>query len=300
MRRRAGVTLIEVLVAIFIMGIGMLALLTLFPLGAVSMAQALRDDRAASAAVEAENLALAFDIRHDPSVVAGFTTGAAPGPSNPVYADPWGIVNGGGAVPGVSVTIPRTPIAYSSLPGLTPAAAASRFCTLLDDITFSNGAPLANGTANPFTGGTPDLSTGSLQRAGWYTWAYLLQRPNAASDAVVNMSIVVYQKRPLQLQPSEFPYNAAGAVGSNSVTLAWNPATQFQPPIRRNSWLLDTSNLVTGVPHGDFYRVVNATVVTGANQVIVELDKTLKQNTDSMTVMQDVVEVFDKGPGFQP
>jgi prepilin-type N-terminal cleavage/methylation domain-containing protein len=40
-----GVTLLEVLVAIFITGVGLLALLTLFPLGLVDLAQAIKDDR---------------------------------------------------------------------------------------------------------------------------------------------------------------------------------------------------------------------------------------------------------------
>ena len=48
-----GVALIEVLIAILIMGIGLLALLTLFPLGAIEMAQAIRDDRTAAVAADA-------------------------------------------------------------------------------------------------------------------------------------------------------------------------------------------------------------------------------------------------------
>ena len=48
MQRRSGITLVEVLVAILIMGVGMIALLTLFPLGALNIAQALKDDRAAT------------------------------------------------------------------------------------------------------------------------------------------------------------------------------------------------------------------------------------------------------------
>lgn len=51
--RRAGVTLVEVLVAIFIVGIGLLALLQLFPLGALEMAKAVKDDRTAAVAANA-------------------------------------------------------------------------------------------------------------------------------------------------------------------------------------------------------------------------------------------------------
>src|SRR5262249_53541752 len=96
---RVGLTLLEVLISIFIMALGMLALLTLFPLGALSMARALQEDRAASAANLAAEYAQALDLRHDPNVTAAFT--AAPpgyagparnpaGPSWPVFVDPFG------------------------------------------------------------------------------------------------------------------------------------------------------------------------------------------------------------------
>jgi hypothetical protein len=49
----SGITLVEVLAAIFVMGIGLLALLTLFPLAALTMAQAVKDDRAGAIAAEA-------------------------------------------------------------------------------------------------------------------------------------------------------------------------------------------------------------------------------------------------------
>ena len=50
MNRRNAVTLTEVLIAIFVLSIGLLALLSLFPLGAAQMAQALKDQRCAEAA----------------------------------------------------------------------------------------------------------------------------------------------------------------------------------------------------------------------------------------------------------
>ena len=42
---RPGTTLVEVLVAIFVMGIGCLAILAMFPLGAMNMARSIKDDR---------------------------------------------------------------------------------------------------------------------------------------------------------------------------------------------------------------------------------------------------------------
>jgi prepilin-type N-terminal cleavage/methylation domain-containing protein len=51
--RRPGITLIEVLFAIFIVGVGLLALLTLFPLGVLELAQDIRDDRAGKLAIDA-------------------------------------------------------------------------------------------------------------------------------------------------------------------------------------------------------------------------------------------------------
>src|SRR5262245_37607548 len=100
MKRRSGVTLLEVLVAMFVMGVGMLALLTLFPVGAVSMGQAMRDDRCAQAAANAAALADAMGLRKDARVTAALNqidTTAAPNyqppdpnkAGNPVLVDPF-------------------------------------------------------------------------------------------------------------------------------------------------------------------------------------------------------------------
>jgi hypothetical protein len=51
--RRPATTLTEVLIAIFIMAIGLMALLTLFPIGALQMAQSLKDQRCAEVGANA-------------------------------------------------------------------------------------------------------------------------------------------------------------------------------------------------------------------------------------------------------
>src|SRR5438876_679116 len=66
--KRSGVTLVEVMVAMFVMAIGMLALLTLFPIGALSMAEALKNDRCWCGANIAAGNANAQDVRTDTTV----------------------------------------------------------------------------------------------------------------------------------------------------------------------------------------------------------------------------------------
>jgi hypothetical protein len=309
MRRRPAVTLLEVLVAIFIMAIGMLALLVLFPLGALSMADALKNDRSAAAANEATSLADAFDVRHDPTLANYYTqpfgnayVGAFPdGPSYPVLVDPYyaplsatvGTYGGANATPG----LPRV------MPGVIPPPAgggnvAARWFTLLDDVTFNKD-------------GTPDLSSGGVARGGRFTWAYLLRRPRAGSDAVVDLSVVVFSNRPTGLVSGEQPFAAAGTAGTTSLTLNYTAATG-KPNVKRGGWILDSSydvmtvnNMQVARPdappvHGYFYRVVGVTENPAAGTMTVEVQTPLKADVQVAVVMEYVAEVFDKGPGWAP
>src|SRR5262245_48811419 len=54
MTRRSGLSLVEVLTALFILALGTVAILTMFPLGALEMATAIRDDRSSTAAFGAD------------------------------------------------------------------------------------------------------------------------------------------------------------------------------------------------------------------------------------------------------
>jgi hypothetical protein len=54
--REDGIALLEVLIAIFMMGVGLLTVLTLFPLGALELAQAVEDNRTAAIAANADAL----------------------------------------------------------------------------------------------------------------------------------------------------------------------------------------------------------------------------------------------------
>jgi hypothetical protein len=296
MIRRPAVTLIEVLVAMFIMAIGMLALLVLFPLGAISMGQALKDDRCASAAAMAANLAIARDLRHDATVLNTFTASAG----NPVYVDPYGSAQGLttlGASPPSSIQRIAPSFISAALPvGAGPSMATDRWFSLPDDITF-----LENGQANPFAvagGGT------NIERGRRYTFAYLL-RP-LSSDDLVEMAVVVYSGRPINaLSAVEDTYSvaamtlAAGSYGSNGLTLT--NVGPVPPNIKRGSWILDTTPVTPGPSTGQnyFYRVVNTPSVYGGTMVL-EVQPNLKavNGITSIAVMDSVAEVFEKGTGL--
>src|SRR5205823_6525078 len=149
--RRPGITLVEVLVAIFVMGIGMIALLTLFPLGALRMAQAVKDDRTAIAAANAAATAKIWGIQKNNLYWQNSATNAGNLYSNPetppvkfqprttsgqpsyfIYIDPLGSATFLQPVGGTSGNIKRYP-APNPAP---PQPFSARWFSLLDDVSF--------------------------------------------------------------------------------------------------------------------------------------------------------------------
>jgi hypothetical protein len=303
MIRRPAVTLMEVLITMFIMAIGMLALLALFPLGAVSMGQALKDDRCASAASMAEQVAIALNVRHDPLVVASFnsqlgnnlptfypgTTLPYNGPSFPVYVDPYAVQGGITQVGTAAPLIARTSVKYVAVsPSILPSSQlVDRWFSLPNDITFHSS-------------GVPDTSGGFVERGREYTWAYMLQRPQALSHEAVDLTVVVYRKRTTAVPNQEQTYSATGSQNGSGLVLTWNPTTQA-PNLKRGVWLLDTTPTATNsyAPRAAFYRVINVSdSISG--QAALDVEPNLANNVSQVVLMDDVAEVFHKGTSWQP
>ena len=330
MQRRSGATLIEVLVAVFVTAIGLLALLALFPVGAVSMARAIQNNRASQAAANAAAIANLHNLTQDASLTSptdyftsppGLPAITGTGLSYPVYVDSVGTsltANWLGACP----IMPTAPVASS--PGI-PRVQASfaitspniiRWLGLLDDISFQQD-------------GMPATAGGFVERENRYSWCYLLQRPNASFAGQATMTVVVYSGRSWAV-PGESCYNVDFQKGSTTVLVPWNPANgQAKPEIRPGRWILDatvlafpTTTITSPVadPHGDFYRVVNVTEgVTYTNPVtkriypavLLELQTAVLKSSfiplsgagtaippgpqqGVLAVMDNVIEVFQK------
>jgi len=270
MNRRPAVTLIEALMAIFVMAIGLLALLTLFPLGALTMAQALKDQRTTETASNATSAFKALQLGNDQNVNLPIPGGNGLS----LFQDPWPqILYGGNSLPmipnGPGYPVYIDPL-YVSLDGFTPtynrvvgqasgstggirrltvagpmSANPTRWCTLQDDIYFAD-----NGAPDPGFPGVP------IPREGRYTLAYMVRRATANSaDLPLDLTVVVYSGRQpgpdLTVVPSipigESPY-ISRFVSDRVIQLTWLPGAQAKPKVRRGTWLLDARMSFPAVP----------------------------------------------------
>jgi prepilin-type N-terminal cleavage/methylation domain-containing protein len=330
MRRRSGVTLLEVLVAIFVMAIGLLALLVLFPLGALRMYKALQDQRCAEAGASAQAVAVMRNVANDsglynPSdpflnpLVAKLATvldATANLPSYPVLIDPIGWVNTGGGSTnlggtGSSVVARRS---VSFCPTLLPA---NQWFTVPDDIDFENAVPGAGNS----TAGSPRIVLPSppavpqFTRDTRYSFAYLCQRPRYGDPTVVDTSVVVFNKRSLgSASLGEYVYSSTNnVVNVNNNTVVIDYSANVPPPLRVGDWILDATPILDAkgnatTAHGFFYRLVGVTDI-GNSQLEVELETpvrgTFPLNANSqpyatIIVLEGVAEVYEKGPARAP
>lgn len=306
MRTRSGITLVEVLVAIFIMGVGLLAILVLFPVGALKMAQAIRDDRAAHAGHQAAAVANMWDLRHNQAVETildqvpgGWPPPLAHTPSYPVVIDPFGgallsapLGARAGATPGLLRVVPAQGNGVGQIPvPANNASAGDRWFTLNDDLNFN-----ADGT--PF--GTPGVS---VQRYGSYTWAYLARRPQHGNKSTVDLSVIVYKGRPVLTPNNEPTFAVTGAKDDTALTVTVTAGSE--PEIRTGGWLLDT----TAIP-AIFNGVQVRTVAALAYQVTdiqkagttwtVRVEPPLRNNVDTVAFLENAIAVFEKGTGWLP
>lgn len=319
--RRPGVTLIEVLVAIFVASIGLLALMALFPVGALSMRQALKDGRCAQTAANAFALFKAMNIGQnitsvttDPfnDAVSGPGLGSRPatgasGIGYPVYIDPLGAniklvsTNPSACLPvypaGTYPFILRSGVKFPNIGQISSIGLFLKWFSLLDDIEF-----------DPTAMGQP--GSAGVMRDPRYTFAYMVRRPYAGNPNCLDVTIVVYAGRsisPTMGSTEEVACNRAQFIaGSTTVTVPYDGPGELRPGIKPGGWILDATmpQILPGgqldtsvVPQGYFYRVVD--VIDGGTSLTLELQSPARQTAGPaqgmLIYLDNVAEVFEKG-----
>jgi hypothetical protein len=249
MNRRPAVTLLEAIMAIFVMAIGLLALLTLFPLGAIQMAQAIKDERTAESSINAVAQYKAFGLNNDTSIVilspAGSQTtlfenpwpaATAPpglpslstsnytGATYAVMVDPAGVNAGASVVTTANASVHNVgpwptaggvnlgiPRVTASLIPVTIPKDVQRWFYLQDDIAYND-----NGYA--------DLTPGFVQREGRYSWTYMLRRTFAGDKGPLDLTVVVYSGRLAGVNAAGAPLGEAtygDPLAAPATTVTW-------------------------------------------------------------------------------
>jgi prepilin-type N-terminal cleavage/methylation domain-containing protein len=223
-RSRRGFSLTEVIVALFIMALGIISLLTLFPLGAVQMGKALRDDRSQTTAVIADGkMRLLWE--HEFKTIP-FVTPNPPITPPPPYPQLFEykslfVQNMTSPATGLAASFSNVssgamypilcdPIGVFSYPGnksigvaATPLPATVQFKRI--NITGINGPNALNTAANFLTmpddltfdpaSSHPAVEAGSIARQGRFNFAYVLQVPNYSTQSVCDMKVLVFDRR---------------------------------------------------------------------------------------------------------
>jgi prepilin-type N-terminal cleavage/methylation domain-containing protein len=339
---RRGVTLTEVLIAMFVMALGLMGIMALFPLGAAQTANAVKDERCLQTAqivegharilwravyplpamtdfggaFQSEPALQAFDnpdaqyasaptLQPNSAVIQPTSTEA----SFPIYFDPIGWsyqpgassywVGGIGPAPGQDAggILPRRTIAAINNLNANKAAqtaATIRMFGLMDDFTTFS----PQGTATP------------VNRGGRYSAAYLVQRAYNNLNTQANLTVVVYQNRPVAdtfSAETVLAVNLQVAPGSTAVTF---PKAGI-PSLRKGTWLLLAGRIdgmaSPGHPsyaYANFYRIISVQDVGGNYQV--EVSPALKDCRPpqlyynaatypvSIIAMDNVAEVFER------
>jgi hypothetical protein len=232
------------------------------------------------------------------------------GPSYGVYVDPFGLLplpatTTIGFLPATTPGMLRRSISLTNCPAHAGLALnyqeCGRWCALTDDLFWTNAA-------------TADTTAGSVRRGLGYTWAWHLRQQRAGDSTVIDANVIVYYRRDNSVPPGgrevAYAVSGGGVVGTNSLTISYPAGPPAQPPaVRTGRWILDTTQLLdtsvtparpAAVP-GYFYRVVDyQDQVSGPGTMQLELETPLKQTAQVIVVLEDVVEVFDKGPGRLP
>lgn len=278
MTRRPGLSLTEVLVALFIMGLGTIAILTLFPLGALNMAQAFRDDRTTQCASQAGSyIRWYWQHRKDisaldsepffkalddpappwftpPSTPGSYVVPLVPGlddnaPSYPVVIDPMGVV----ARPAGS---PSQLMIGDDGRGDAAAAATPNQTNL----ARRNTDEVAKNTVNPKSlalrncslldgygyepNGTPTVTGISIDRDMRYNWLWVVQRPVNSEKYRADVTVVVFDRRAHLFAPAGSETVFAPNYAEPGVARVTFPAGR-SPAIQKGSWLLDATTTMS-------------------------------------------------------
>ena len=329
MTRRPGMTLVEIQVAIFVVAIGLLGVIAMFPYGAKQMSDALTADRTTTHAAAMDGLVrsewrtkvveqnggnepywIALDEPNReltpgdgiPKSGVTFPAPAPTEPSYPVFLDPMGVLRGNKTSqhwvgePGSLTNVPRRTmnlVANSS----NPTQTALRMWSQADGFGFDeDGRPTVDYDVN----GKP--TTSAAMRELRYNALAVIQRPVNRDRYRATLKIVVFGGR----RHLFYPPGVESTFGVNFTPGSTKLQLPTSADIKKGSWIMDATVGVDTTPgaynlrHANFYRVVSATENTAGvydielNTPVTRVDGGTGAYAGTVVVPAGVLDVFER------
>lgn len=302
MNPRKGLTLLEVLMAIFIMGIGMLSVLAMFPAAADMMGRAISNAQMAEGLVNAR--AMHDGVDWTSSAYSKFiaipskNTGTVPGWTNfpagetPVFLflDQYAALSGVTRYNQCLLEVaslnafanpPLNSISIDATSGNpSQAQIAGRFFTCNSDVVLSK-----FGLANKDDDGIAIPA----DREGKFTLAYFFSQPMPiSSPGYFKRNILVFKDRSQSLSASEFSWlSVAGVTSSNQIQVTKNPAVT----LKSRQWVMVTDSLPTAYPTAVDFLEIRSVDDSAATTIDLELSPALTFTPQSLYLLKDVARV---------
>lgn len=310
MKRRSGLTLTEVLVTLFVLAFGIMAIMTLFPLAASQMFIAVREDRTAQAEHASDALYRGYwknevveRNRDNPPVVEDFFA-ALDAPDTPV---PGAIGQVPRGLPAASSTDPASyPVIIDPMGWQARAGQAGQFW--FGDAAGTNiprrsiRLVTTNAAANQYSQrlcslmdgfGYNDLGVPTQDREMRYNWLWVIQRVPNNNKFASTLTVVVFDFRPhlsSQAGAEAVFTNVPLVPGTTSIDLPGSPN------VKPGQWIMDATIAPAGRPlvrQAQFYQIVSATP-NGGNTTL-ELQTPLRVPTDNSTAAYNATIVHLPG-----
>lgn len=310
MSRRPGLTMTEVLIAIFVVAIGLAGVMSMVPFGAKQMSDALVADRATSHALTIDGLVrmywrdrLADGTMGSEPFWTALETPPAPGfssptddePSYPVCLDPMGVLGRDSSNNAQKFVGDegKTFVTRRNMALCSTSQLALRMWSQADGFTWDD----------EMDGAIPKVGTNMRELR--YNALAVIQRRQNRNKSQATLKIVVFSNRRHLFYP----------LGSETVhqTPALVPgSTQIQLPtsveVKKGTWVMDATVVPNStIRHANFYRVVSAVENTPGTYDI-ELHTPIRRTDGkiesimdatgvaTIVVMPGVASVFEREP----
>ena len=310
MLKRKGLTLLEVLISIFIMGIGMLSVLAMFPAAADMMGRAITNAQMAEGLVNSRGMYDGVDWTS--SAYSKFVTVPIKNPNaTPLITTGW-FNQPAGETPSFLLLdqfaalaavnrFNNLPIEIASLDAFKPAPApantpidstsgnpsrteiAGRFFTCNSDLILNKA-----GVANL----DDDGSTVLVEREAKFTLAHFFTRPMPITyPTYIKRNILLFKDRSQVLTANDFTYySISSATSTNQFALSVNA----NGALKTRQWLMVTDSLANAYPTAvDFFEI--STVDDSGATTTIEINPALPlgfgTGAKSVYLLKDVARV---------